>query len=483
MSTRVMHPINRQFNNVPGIINLPPPSSSSSLNSKFPESPRSTSRLVHQSLGEKPTPTVEQSHTDNGESKKRRRQKKSIQPPSTTALEATPEQAPAVLDETVASPSKPRRSRRGRANRQTSPPIPEALLPSSSSASPTDDPSDFSSTTPPQAEKLVHLKSVPPPSHPHQHQRAGFSKPQFGHHSSGGSSGEDDGWDMPTLLTRAGGTGNRNSVNNKVEPKENLSWQQELLRSAAAPSSGSSPRGASTRVTTFESPRSVHPRPTRHSVPTPRLPHHGHHHSHSNSHSTRPVLHPSLSDTTPSSTTTSTTATANSSSTTLNWQQEMLLQTEHLQTSSLSERRQNNSSPTKQSTSSASSSSIGNGGGGGGNGTVTGGGVSTQRQRQQRMKDSITFGLSDLDTSEFDHHHSGAGVGITRRNSLGRRHPSTAVTTPRKHREQVELVSTLTTTPTKQQEMLGPRYAGPTFHNSPAPSSLPVPSFVLRRQT
>lgn len=483
MPTRTQQ--HRQLNNVPGIINLPLSRVDSSSSSNSSSTTRHhyyrgvpVDKLVHESLGEKPVPTLEQhSMETNGEPKKRRRQKKQLvvsDPASGTATDgferSAGEMEPATtgtVDENGVDQSTPTKSRRrrGRATRQTSPPIPESLL----GPAPVEE--GFTSTTPPQADQFSchsHSQSVPPEL---PLERKGSSK--YRHHSSG------DEWDMPTL--GGGGTGGRGrTIQQKNEPKENLSWQQELLKATnptttttrhhhskvgadSSPKPSSSTR--STAVTSFNHP----PRQTRHSAPAPRNLQPTQ--KHAPPPPRRPVLHPSLSDTTPS----------------LNWQQEMLLQTDHLQTSALltndrqqqpqqtSDRRIHSSSPTKPSSSSTTNFSTGD------PSKDVSSLLTPARQRQHRIKDSITFGLTDLEISDVHHqelepnHYQSSS--ISRHNSLGQRN-SRITTTPRRHSPptSVEVI-----TPTKDN--LGPRYAGPTFHNSPAPSSLPVPSFVLRRQT
>ena len=427
----------QQLNNVPGIINLP---MSTKLNDSYPSSnssSQSPSRHTSppQSLPLKPVASLDQAllGQQQDENKKRRRQKKSN--PVVVPLEEVASQSVkgrlspnpvspsrVHVDENgvdQSTPTKARR-RRGRANRQTSPPLPEILSKESG----------FSSTTPPLADSHAHSQSVPPelpPRHHHHH-----------HHYSHQSS--EDEWDMPSI--GGGGGGKRASA-----VKESLSWQQELLKTTSTSVAPTRNNRTRNENKVFESSPNSRPSPrqTRNSVPTP--------HRHAPNNKPRPVLHPSLSDTNPSS------------NPCLNWQQEMLLQTD-LQTSALSEnRRTHSSSPTKPSpvtvTHTAPSSTM-----------------TPARQRQQRIKDSITFGLNDLDLS--DDAHSAEDIfnsPISRHNSMNRRtHQNQGM------RRQSPPTNTEFATPTKS-DSLEPRYAGPTFHNSPAPSSLPVPSFVLRRQT
>ncbi|GAA6015103.1 hypothetical protein JCM11491_001663 [Sporobolomyces phaffii] len=419
----------RQLNSVPGIINLPPSNKGFDPLSNPSASPSSRHRAAfvhHQPLAPKPLPTLDSAalgHT--GEPKRRRRQKKSSatvavdsaeNPAAPPVQDGIPFLANAV-DENGADQSTPTKSRRrrGRATRQTSPPLPESLLPAGQTAA-----DSFPSTTPPQADQFSshpHSQSVPPDLPPHQRGKQ--------HHSSSG-----DEWDMPHAARGGRATANQRSA----EPKENLSWQQELFKSAPAPR-----RNDANNHPNSPASRSIAPRTTRQSGPAP----------HSRHAAPRPALHASLSDPNASS------SSANAS---LNWQQEMLLQS-GLQTSTLTnppDRRVNSASPTKASSAVPP--------------PTTSSSMTPARQRQHRIKDSITFG--DLDLSEFqDQQHSPAS-----------RHNSTRRTTPRRPSPPTNDLLAVPVTPTKQSDTLGPRYAGPTFHNSPAPSSLPVPSFVLRRQ-
>jgi len=424
----------QQLNNVPGIINLP--MSTKLVHDSYPSSNSSQSPSRHnstiQSLGSKPLASLDQAllgHQQD-ETKKRRRQKKTT--PATVQLEQAGEgglsQNPVSplpshsvqLDENgveQSTPTKSRNRRGRRGNRQTSPPLPEI----------NSQESGFSSTTPPLADSHAHSQSVPPELPPHHHHN------HYSHQSS------EDEWDMPSR-------GGKRTSGGAV--KESLSWQQELLKTT---STSVAPRNTHSHNhrnenKLFESPNSrPSPRQTRNSVPTP----------HRHVTKARPVLHPSLSDTNASS---------SSTNPSLNWQQEMLLQTD-LQTSALSEnRRTHSSSPTKPTPVTVSH-------------TAPSSTMTPARQRQQRIKDSITFGLNDLDLS--DEPHSAEDIfnsPISRHNSMNRRHQNQGT------RRQSPPTNVEFATPTKL-ESLEPRYAGPTFHNSPAPSSLPVPSFVLRRQT
>ncbi|GAA6061221.1 hypothetical protein JCM10212_002680 [Sporobolomyces blumeae] len=427
----------RQLNNVPGIINLPqaksvdPASSAASSSNRHRSSCRPP---VPQPQVEKPTASLDSQlahpSSGSGEPKRRRRAKKtpavdSLVPNVDGSLVSSGSTSLPVDENGVdhSTPTKSRR-RRGRATRQTSPPLPDSADPLTSG--------EFSSTTPPQADLplpgLAHSRSVPP-----------HLPVQAFHHSL--SSSSEDEWDMPAVARQSGPTA--------AQPKEALSWQQELLRTA--------PNGhASTRSRDqVDSPKT---RPSRSRNTVPGASRHG------APKAARPPLQSSQSDTA---------APASSGNPALNWQQAMLLSSD-LQTSALTDRRVHSSSPTKPSHPQVNS------------------GMTPARQRQHRIKDSITFGLSDLDLSEFDgelepsHSDVGYQSPVSRHNSTTRRHGHHASTSKGGSRR-VSPPAVEFTTPTKTAgaglEVVGePRYAGPTFHNSPAPSSLPVPSFVLRRQ-
>ncbi|BGP31952.1 hypothetical protein JCM10296v2_003731 [Rhodotorula toruloides] len=392
----------RHAHNTPGIITLPQaklgesgPFSTSSASPSRHSSPRSTPP----SSVDKPVPTVEQ-----GEGKRRKRTKAS--------RAETPLKAEAVLAEALAdapeqpvnasenpdnaevaattTPSKSSRRRRGRANRQPSPPLFDA-----STASGLDQPAPaFPSTTPPRSDFAAlagHSRSVPPDSlSVRQHQ------PSLA-----------DAWDMPAVPQQS-----------SDKPKESLSWQQELLRSGSLNShsrnngkAGDSP-AARTRSRTAKS--TSNPQPA------------------SNTTKSRPPLTTSVSDL------------GTSTNPALNWQQEMLLRTDDAQLVQ------------QQSSSTNASSSL-----------------TPARQRRNQIKDSITFGVAGLDLSEDDADVSGSSASTPRRQQQQR---------PRAQQSAPVLSTASTGYSTPVKVVPEARYAGPTFHNSPAPSSLPVPSFLLRRK-
>ncbi|GAA5860109.1 hypothetical protein JCM1840_001889 [Sporobolomyces johnsonii] len=401
----------RPQQHTPGIINLPQPKSldpTSSFASPNPSRHSSSSpRPKPTALSDKPLPTLDATPGKSNEAKKRRRAK-GPKPDSPLKQSSTPAlvEVPPLADgdahaDDSSTPTKSRR-RRGRANRQTSPPLPE------SDSSPEHPQPTFRSTTPPQSDydsiSLHHSRSFPADSssHHHQHPRSQFPGAQ--------SSGDE--WDMPMGKTEVG------------KPKESLSWQQELLKSGAS-TNHNKVRAKTDSPLARPRSRGVGGRDAR-SAPSSKP---------------RPALHASVSDNS-----------AVSSGPTLNWQQELLLNTD-LQTSLLNDRHTHSSSPTKSSN------------------------LTPARQRQQRIKDNITFGLGDLDLNDSEEYDlddvftsPASRQNSGRRQNRSRTAPSTAT-------------AVIFSTPPKQpQAPAEPRYAGPTFHNSPAPSSLPVPSFLLRRQ-
>ncbi|GAA5981657.1 hypothetical protein JCM10908_004552 [Rhodotorula pacifica] len=225
---------------------------------------------------------------------------------------------------------------------------------------------------------------------------------------------EEDEWDMPTVAGRNAG---QQEQEHAAKPKESLSWQQELLRSGS-----NNLLNTTTRTGNNGSPisrprsRGQATKETR-SAPTTAA-----------AGRNRPALTTSHSESFASSS-------ANSS---LNWQQELLLRTDEVQL-------------VQQVTTTT---------------TVTSNGTPA-RQRRNQIKDSITFGLANLDLAESDVFSASPVAPASARRQQQKR----AAAAP-------QVVETLAATPTKSVE---PRYAGPTFHNSPAPSALPMPSFMLRR--
>ncbi|KAK4051183.1 hypothetical protein OIV83_003005 [Microbotryomycetes sp. JL201] len=93
-------------------------------------------------------------------------------------------------------------------------------------------------------------------------------------------------------------------------------------------------------------------------------------------------------------------------------------------------------------------------------------GVSPAKQRRQQQKDQETFGLGALDlaTSDVSAHVTPKQINTQHVQNTSK--PRHAAATPK-------------VTPSKPIEE---RYAGPTFHNSPLASSLPTPSFLLRKK-
>lgn len=225
-----------------------------------------------------------------------------------------------------------------------------------------------------------------------------------------------DEWDMPVSAAISA----RHSEADK--PKESLSWQQELLRSGSI---GSHTSGAS-RHGNNASPL---PRPRSRGQATSVV-------AKESGRKTRPALTTSHSDT---YTGTTSTVAPSSASASLNWQQELLLRTDDVQL--------------------VQQVSV-----------IAGQNATPARQRRNQAKDSVTFGLANLDLAEpVGDVFSTLPVPAPTR----RQQPKRA-----SHGAQLAVEQPMAT-PLKPAE---PRYAGPTFHNSPAPSALPVPSFMLRRQ-
>ncbi|BGO94019.1 hypothetical protein NBRC10512v2_002710 [Rhodotorula toruloides] len=207
------------------------------------------------------------------------------------------------------------------------------------------------------------------------------------------------------------------------KPKESLSWQQELLRSGSLNSH--SRNGSNSKA--GDSPAARTRSRTAKSTANPQPA--------SNTNKSRPPLTTSVSDY------------GTSTNPTLNWQQEMLLRTDDAQL-------------VQQQSSSTNASST----------------LTPARQRRNQIKDSITFGVAGLDLSEDDTDVFGSSASTPRRQQhQQQQRPRAQQSTP-----VLSTGSTGYSTPVKVAPEA--RYAGPTFHNSPAPSLLPVPSFLLRRK-
>lgn len=233
------------------------------------------------------------------------------------------------------------------------------------------------------------------------------------------SSGDE--WDMPTLA--------------QVSAKENLSWQQELLaKGSAEPSARRSNQADGSRRTASGPP----------SRPTSARPGQGGGRQ-QGAKSHRPVLHGSVSD--------SSGAGLGAGASGLTWQQEML---QHI----------GGGQPATAPSFGALEDTI--------TGTPDRRNNGSNHNRRHQQRDAETFGLGGLSVDDpfgpltpSRHHNQARPV----------HHPSPRVqSSHHQHQHQHHQASV---TPTKPTE---PRYAGPTFHNSPAPSSLPMPSFMLRRQ-
>ncbi|BGP39834.1 hypothetical protein JCM10449v2_003786 [Rhodotorula kratochvilovae] len=342
-----------------------------------------------------PLPSAELDHAkaDDGRRRRRAKQNRAESPlKHGAALDSSADEAHVAhpegpADATAATPTKSSRRRRGKASRQPSPPPTEGVaIPALEQPVPS-----FPSTSPPQTDLSAlahHSRSVPPDPF--------LQPPRF------------DAWDMPTVAA-AGDA-----------PKQNLSWQQELLRSGSV-NSHTGGRGKGDSPVARPRSRDVAGRDARTGGSSSSA-------SSSTTGKARPPLHASLSE--------SGTTGAGPS---LNWQQELLLQ---MDPAAIAQQQ-----PAANTTT----------------------GLTPARQRRNQIKDSITFGLTNLDLSEDDSDvFASPGARRSGQPSRGRTQPSSAVATG-------------FSTPTKPQQLVEPRYAGPTFHNSPAPSSLPTPSFMRRK--
>ncbi|GAA6002467.1 hypothetical protein JCM10207_001136 [Rhodosporidiobolus poonsookiae] len=399
----------KQQNNTPGIITLPQPKSSEPASpSASPNRSRSQRPGPSASSTDKPLASHDDGHTKDNEHRRRRRTKhnNADSPLKQSQLASESDSLPSLAlnlpteGTTTDTPTKSRRRRGGRANRQPSPPLPD------SAASP------FPSTSPPQsdydAHSTMHSRSVPPDPvlNHHLHPRACMHDAQ--------SSGDE--WEMPAA-----------KPSEAAKPKENLSWQQELLRSGAGSALNSKSKGNDTN--------GARPRSRLNGGGgngKDSLSRNGSLGSSASHGKPRPPLPTSVSEN----------GTASGAS--LNWQQELLLHTTDLSTL----HQPSPSKPVPVTT------------------------LTPARQRRNQIKDSITFGLANIDLDELDDELDDVFASPGRRQaSHGHSHSSS---------RQTSAAQTGFSTPTKAP--LEPRYAGPTFHNSPAPSSLPVPSFLLRKQ-
>ncbi|GAA5958911.1 hypothetical protein JCM8115_000686 [Rhodotorula mucilaginosa] len=385
---------------VPGIITLP--QSSSKHSSSRSSSPARSSR--HQLAPPQPEPTALAKPADivdgpaiAGQTKRRNREKKSTTSSTDSPLrrDATAPE-PAAPDAAPDSPTKSNRKRRtGRAARQPSPPMP-----------PTADANLFA--------------APPPPPTTSTSRSLGQDATRSAHYTA--LLNVEDEWDMPVLNIG----GNQQQQDKSAKPKESLSWQQELLRAGSNTSSATTARNGN-NGSPVSRPRS-RVQPAKDLRPAPMT-------SNNSAGRSRPALATSHSDSFPST---------SSSSSSLNWQQELLLRTDEVQL-------------VQQVTATTTTTTA-----------VTN--FTPARQRRNQIKDSITFGIANLDlaaTAAETDVFSGAPASSNRRQKR-------AAITPQ------VVVDNLVATPTKTA--VEPRYAGPTFHNSPAPSALPMPSFMLRRQ-
>ncbi|GAA5870702.1 hypothetical protein JCM3774_001729 [Rhodotorula dairenensis] len=385
---------------VPGIITLPQSKQFDRASSRSSSPARSSRhRTAQPAPAPVPEPTARDKPTElvtapkTAQTKRRNREKRTDSPlkHATDPADLVPEQDDTSSATTAPdSPTKSTRKRRGgRAARQPSPPMP-----------PTAD---------------ANLFAAPPP--PPSHSRSLPSDRRSAHYNA--LLNVEDEWDMPVLGADA--QQHHHQQDKAAKPKESLSWQQELLRSGsnnlATSRSGNNGSPVSRPRSRGQGPKDLRPAPMS-----------------ATGRSGRPALTTSHSES----------FTASSSS--LNWQQELLLRTDEVQLVQ------------QVSTTTAVTS------------------LTPARQRRNQIKDSITFGLADLDLvgGEADV-FSGSPVAAPA-SSNRRQQQQQKRSAPQ---QQHVVVESLGVTPTKAVE---PRYAGPTFHNSPAPSALPMPSFMLRRQ-
>lgn len=374
---------------VPGIINLPQPKAFHQHQSSSRSTSPARTPFRHSSHPPQPEPTQQDKPADvvtgsrTTQVKRRNREKRGDSPLKHVADQAEPSPgyppvADAILANDLAGTESPSKpARKRRGGRAARQPSPPM---------------------PPTAD--AHLMAPPLPAHSR-------SLPNLDARTTYTSLPVEDEWDMPATASAAGGAARGNAD----APKESLSWQQELLRNGSVGSHSSSqpPRNGNSG-----SPIS-RPRSRGHVAKDQQR-------------KQRPAL------------TTSHSESFVASSSTLNWQQELLLRTDEVQLVQQV--------------------------------TVTAGPNATPaRQRRNQIKDSITFGLANLDLAETAFDDS---IGSPVAPASSRRQQKRTSHTP-----QVVVDDQLVATPTKSVE---PRYAGPTFHNSPAPSALPMPSFMLRRQ-
>ena len=117
----------------------------------------------------------------------------------------------------------------------------------------------------------------------------------------------------------------------------------------------------------------------------------------------------------------------------------------------------------------------------------------TQNTKRQSAKDDETFGLANLEFNpasprpQRTPHSTSTNDRSTKpsKSSLKSPKPSRSSSNSLLPPSTPTSKSTSNSGTSTPRSALGPgetRYAGPTFHNSPAPSSLPMPSFLLKRQ-
>lgn len=101
--------------------------------------------------------------------------------------------------------------------------------------------------------------------------------------------------------------------------------------------------------------------------------------------------------------------------------------------------------------------------------------------RRQQQRDEQTFGIGSLDLTSGESASEDL-FGALEPERTPRRSKNQQQQKQQKHSGDISARHQQYATPTKVSMPAEERYAGPTFHNSPLPSSLPTPSFLLRRK-
>ncbi|SCZ93460.1 BZ3500_MvSof-1268-A1-R1_Chr6-3g08675 [Microbotryum saponariae] len=268
-------------------------------------------------------------------------------------------------------------------------------------------------------------RSAPRPSHHHLEQhhdrsnaRRNTNKIRTSRQAAQPSSSSDE-WDMPT-------PSNGDATTNAASSQP-LSWQQELLTQSSSekttrPKKNNSNTNRGQRTTPTNANHSTHeisPRPAKGGGKNQQ------------GQGARPALTASQSEGTPNA---------------LTWQQQLLQTSGGGGTNSIS------SMQTSQSAGNATPAKL----------------------RRQQQKDNETFGIGTLALDQSD---SDAANGYHHHHTNGTHSPRTPQRRSDRTSSKKEASQPIAFSPSAE-----PRYAGPTFHNSPLPSSLPTPSFILRKQ-